>query len=286
MQGLEGSVPVQTDVVYPESGYAIFRDAWREGDDFQNAIHLIFKMGALSTYHFHDDVLTFCLYGLGERWIVDTGIYKYAYKDPLRKYVESRHGHNVVLVDDERATTKKEPIPSKYTGSRLTKEIAFCSAEYELEGKARHTRSILFLKPDTVLIKDVLKSLDGKKHRYKQIFHIDRKKAVRPAGNGFRVSSEHNPRNHLTLTLYSPFDSLYRVKGQKKPYYQGWASYEQGEIDEVETVGFERNAVDCEFWTELRFSGDIQPSPLAEELDFDSPRTWDFETLIRDIGGL
>ncbi len=75
------------------------------------------------------------------------------------------------------------------------------------------------------------------------------------------------------------------MKGQKKPYYQGWASYKQGEIDEVETVGFETTAKDCELWTELRLVGHIQSSPMTEELDFSSPQTWGFETLMPALGG-
>ncbi|MFC1734506.1 heparinase II/III family protein [Candidatus Hydrogenedentota bacterium] len=270
--GREGTAPKETCVVVPESGYAIFRDKWHPRENFDDAIHFTLKMGSISSYHFHDDVLTFSLYGRGERWIVDGGLYKYQYDDPFRKYVEGRFAHNVVIVDDSSFSTKKKVIPSTCKDSVIRDDLAYCIASYPIGKTVKHTREVLFLKPARFLVKDTLTALDGKQHNYKLIFHIDRDKTVKSMQSGFDITSMKDQSLSLSIRSYSDSDSLYDVKGQKTPHYQGWAAYEKFSIDPVHAVGFEKTTLDHEFRTVVMFTE--EPSFPEPEEGIDAGDNW------------
>lgn len=96
--GAEGQQPSQTAVLYPQAGYFIARDAWQPPGEGRSAFHLVLRCGFRSAYHRHDDDLNIVLYCDGEDWLVDSGAYRYAEDDPIRRYVRSKWGHNVPVV--------------------------------------------------------------------------------------------------------------------------------------------------------------------------------------------
>lgn len=96
--GRQGVLPLELNRVYPESGYAIFRDRWPSPDDRLNPMHLIVKVGCSSRYHHQQDEGHISLYGGGEDWLIDSGLYNYNNSDAVRKYMRSRVAHNVPLV--------------------------------------------------------------------------------------------------------------------------------------------------------------------------------------------
>ncbi|HDZ49577.1 hypothetical protein LCGC14_0056290 [marine sediment metagenome] len=96
--GKQGEVPAVLNRVYPMSGYAIFRDRWPAKEHYSKAFHIIAKVGCSSQYHHQQDEGHISLYGGGEDWLIDSGLYNYINKDPIRKYMRSRAGHNVPMV--------------------------------------------------------------------------------------------------------------------------------------------------------------------------------------------
>src|SRR5678810_1461646 len=86
--GARGVQPTQTDRVFKKSGYAIFRDEWKQGDSFKQTVYLALKAGFLSANHRHQDDLSILLYGYGEDWLIDSGLYRYQENDPIRLYVK------------------------------------------------------------------------------------------------------------------------------------------------------------------------------------------------------
>ncbi len=97
-QGKQGVAPRRVNRVYPQSGYAIFRDAWHARDSYEDSFHLVVKAGCLSRYHHQQDEGHIVLYAGGEDWLIDSGLYNYNNSDPVRRYVRSRLGHNVAIV--------------------------------------------------------------------------------------------------------------------------------------------------------------------------------------------
>lgn len=97
-QGKRGNKPEQLNKIYPESGYAIFRDQWFGSENYTQAFHVSVKAGCLSRYHHQQDEGHISVYGLGEDWLIDSGLYNYINNDPIRKYMRSRAAHNVPLI--------------------------------------------------------------------------------------------------------------------------------------------------------------------------------------------
>lgn len=251
--GDRGVAPDKTDLILPESGYVATREGWGGVEDFDRPVALIMKLAANSHYHFHDDILSFCLYGRGERWLVDCGIYKYDHQDPYRLHVTSRLAHNVVTVDDGAHTADPGPIPSAWRDGRATGVRTWVEATYELGDAASHTRSLLYLKPELVLVRDVLVARDGANHDFKQIFHVDRHKDVVETADGFVLHSRSDSSLSLTISCVTDGVETYRVRGQTEPHLQGWASYCRHEIEPIDVVGFRQQGDAVEFRTIISF---------------------------------
>lgn len=99
-QGKQGTKPLDRVKVYSQSGYAIYRDAWHDAIDFKNTVHMIFKTGCLSRYHHQQDENNLVLYAYAEDWLIDSGLYKYMNKDPIRQYMRRRQAHNVPILSN------------------------------------------------------------------------------------------------------------------------------------------------------------------------------------------
>lgn len=118
-EGRRGRLPTSPELILPHSGYAVFRDAWRERKHFTQAVHLVIKCGFLSTYHRHDDDLHLVLMARGIDWLVDGGLYNYHQADAQRIHARSARAHNLSLPygepasrDPARVRARLQQVPS------------------------------------------------------------------------------------------------------------------------------------------------------------------------------
>lgn len=81
--------------IFCDSGYAIFRNDWKNSKNNNELIHVIFKGGSLSNYHYHKDEGNIILYAFGDDWLIDSGCLNYMENSPERIYMRSREAHNV-----------------------------------------------------------------------------------------------------------------------------------------------------------------------------------------------
>lgn len=117
--GSRGTPAPETVTLYPEAGYFIARDAWYPKGKGASAFHLIVRSGFRSSYHRHDDDLSLVLY-CGEDWLLDSGAYSYAKRDPIREYVRSKWAHNVPVVMQPRSRRwERKPPPMSMPMQRL-----------------------------------------------------------------------------------------------------------------------------------------------------------------------
>ena len=72
----------------------------RKPSSFNETVYLVLKSGFLSRVHRHEDDLSIILYGHGEDWLIDSGLYRYQEDDPLRRDMRSAPAHNIAIVDD------------------------------------------------------------------------------------------------------------------------------------------------------------------------------------------
>lgn len=101
--GKLGAIPKNNFLILENSGYAFYKSTW-EDKYMSDAIYLSFKAGYLSNYHRHDDDLSITLFGYGEDWLVDGGIYKYEEKNINRRYIRSSNSHNIISPDNIKAS--------------------------------------------------------------------------------------------------------------------------------------------------------------------------------------
>ncbi len=93
--GRKGKKPKQTTIIFPKSGYFIYRDKWDEPGK-NTAMHLVLKCGFLSKGHRQNDDGNILLYWEGEDWLIDAGQYGYG-NSPYRSYAARPSAHNVSL---------------------------------------------------------------------------------------------------------------------------------------------------------------------------------------------
>lgn len=91
--GRKGEKPEQTTILFPKSGYFIYRDKWDEPGE-NTAMHLVLKCGFLSKGHRQNDDGNVLLYSMGEDWLIDAGIYGFT-AGLYRSYTARPSAHNL-----------------------------------------------------------------------------------------------------------------------------------------------------------------------------------------------
>lgn len=172
--------PPQTDShAFPDGGIYVMRDGWTS-----DANYLLFDCGAhgaLGCGHAHADVLSFELAAFGRTVLVDPGTYTYTGSRELRDYFRSSAAHNTLTIDGESSSVPGGPFSWDETAN--TEVIAWNShARFDFlcgthdgyerldPSPATHTRSVLFLKRNYWILRDLVRT-EGK-HIYDLHFHF------------------------------------------------------------------------------------------------------------------
>lgn len=215
---------------YPESGYAFFRSGWPAEEDYEDAIHLSFKAQCLSRAHRHADLLSFCLYGFGERWIVDSGPYGQGKDNPFRRYMRSALAHNVVLFGDGFAQGRPDMLDRVQSGidaCGTMGEDAYVRASCNYPEIGRHEREIFFLDRNSVLIRDTVEGFAPETRSYELLFHIEPSKLVAFDGRSYVVDSSSRQDVQLAIVPQG-FASLETrvIREQTDPVIQGFTGFD------------------------------------------------------------
>lgn len=175
---IEAKEPTQESKNFPDGGYYVMRDGWHD-----KANYLFFDCGPHGTGncgHAHADALAIEVAANGQPLLVDPGTCTYTGSREQRDWFRGSNAHNVLVVDGEPSSVSAGPFSwervAKCEGlSWISKRrFDFASGRHDgyerLTEPATHTRSILFLKNDYWLIRDVLTS-DGP-HELDLRFHF------------------------------------------------------------------------------------------------------------------
>lgn len=175
-----------------DSGIAIIQN--KDNNDEKNSLWLSFVCGYYTKTHKHLDDLSITLYYKGRDILVDSGGYGYG-SSKERAYVRSAYAHSTLLVKDEvYDINKKNDIKiinfvdnDKFT---LVKGVNYSYKESKLE------RNIIFVKPSTLIIRDVGISEDEKEisqifnfSKESNIFKVDKQKSFIDI-SGLKISIE------------------------------------------------------------------------------------------------
>lgn len=162
-KGEKGRGPKQKDIVFKDSGYAIFRDDWSKKE---NMSQVIFTAAYHTCFHKHTDDLNVLFYS-GEDILVEAGPNGYNYKNPFTKYAYSAYAHNTLNVINKQLPRHDE----KYEKVKMT-DYYICDEYSMAEGINRrykntvHKRNVKYYnESNTLEVYDEIESCELNQYR-------------------------------------------------------------------------------------------------------------------------
>jgi len=174
-------------VFYPHIGYALFNTCLSEGLE-NTAVGL--RCGPFYAGHQHDDNNAFVIHAYGDKLAVDGGYYDWYGSPHFKAYSIRTLAHNTLLVDGQ--------CQVRETGGRISGyfdapgfgwTVGDASAPAIYAGRlTRFDRRILFLKPDIVVVHDLVEAA-GKPARLDWLLHAhtDQAFACDPGAGTFLI---------------------------------------------------------------------------------------------------
>lgn len=180
---LKAMKPARTSRNFPAGGYFVMRDGWEATDNFM--VIDCGDVGAISGAHGHADALSIEASVHGRTLLVDPGTYSYHASPEMRDLFRSTAAHNTVTIDQR---SSSEPGRIFHWKSRATATQTACVSDIcfdyfegkvdgfsELPGGATHTRSVLFLKNDYWIIRDLVRITGEHEHSLNFHYAVGRK---------------------------------------------------------------------------------------------------------------
>ncbi len=215
--GKIGSPSPETDAVFPEGGYAIFRDSW---DKKSVGTYIHFTAAFHTRYHKHADDLSIWLYANGDI-LAEAGPNGYNYRQPLTQYGYSSFAHNTLIVDD-----KGNPWPIKdkqfdtvyIQNYKITPEIATVTGVNKRYPGITHTRTLSYNKAKQImLVQDHIASQI--QHDYKLLWHFA--PGLVPKIEGRKVIITKGQKEVLEIDIASAKPiKIQQFYGEKDPLYK------------------------------------------------------------------
>jgi len=235
-EGIEGTQPDVTSMAFPYTGFYVMRSDWSPA-----ARYAILDAGLFGSAHGHEDKLNFEIVAFGTPFIVEAGTFTYVYNE-WHRYFESSFAHNTIVVDgrsqlrqpepDKWATDPHRKLPNIWVSNdhfdyvEATYNEGYGNNKEDVHHDVRHTRRLLFVKPDYWILWDVLAG-EGE-HQYEQLFHfVPTKIAVDTTDLSCRTMND-RPAHLLLYPLYRDGLSVEVKQGETDPI-QGWYSPKYGE---------------------------------------------------------
>jgi hypothetical protein len=216
-KGKQGEAPQETDKVFAEAGYAIFRDDWNKKD---KSTYVLFTAAYNADYHKHSDDLNLHIYAGGEI-ITEAGPNGYNYQDPFTKYAYSSFAHNTLVVDGRSLPRTDQQYDKVYIADyhieQSQAEVTGMNLRYE--GVA-HKRRVQYKKEQQVIhVTDTVESSD--EHEYKLLWHVAQDIRVRVWKNTVELFRKGAKVMEIFISASVPAQ-IKRITGQEKPRVQGW----------------------------------------------------------------
>lgn len=183
--GRAGTAPQPASRIWPRSGYAVLRSEWPPAAGYRRALHVVYKAGASSQYHRQQDDGHLVLYNEGEDWLIDSGMFGYDKDSPIRQYVRSRWGHNVVVLD-RAATGQRELAPTASWRILAHSDDAahpFVVARSQAYANVAMTRRVALARQRTLRVEDNVVATDGQPFGASFLWHVPADKQIEILGN-------------------------------------------------------------------------------------------------------
>jgi hypothetical protein len=233
-QASAGGKPAGRVKILPEGGHVIVRSGWAP---VSNYVHLSF--GPLGEGeqpgHGHDDILSFELDALGQRFVVDAGTYTYVHSNPLRRYFTAARGHNTIIVDADQSS-RLNAGPASWCAA--AGELVDAGACDDLDWvRARHAgyadakqgviveRSLLVLKDEYVVVVD--RVTGSGVHTIESLLHLAPELPVSVSGDSVYCRGRRADLQVVQVASAATGWSLHRGADGVQP---GWYSEQYGAL--------------------------------------------------------
>ena len=178
-EGVASHPPESTSRAFPDGGYYVMRDGWTKDSNY-----LLLDCGphgVLNCGHAHADALSFEMAAKGRAMLVDTGTFTYTGSREERDYFRNSSAHNTLTVDWQSSSVPDGPFSWKQIANSLKlawksdARFDFFSGTHDGYQRLRpspvkHTRSVLFLKNDYWVMRDLVETSGA--HCYDLYFHF------------------------------------------------------------------------------------------------------------------
>ncbi|KHJ49880.1 hypothetical protein PZ78_16000 [Vreelandella venusta] len=237
-QGSQGLKPNKKNQVYVRSGYAVFRDCWPSSAHFSKAFHIIAKIGCSSRYHHQQDEGHVSICAGGEDWLIDSGLYNYINKDPVRKYMRGRLAHNVPIVSNARYADNFEHRLSAWRIESYSelRELPYVDMHLDVLPSVSHQRRLQFDSlAKVVKISDTISCLEASRRNVTLQWHFPKDKSISIEGQQVIIASKSGNKLTLCFEGASP-DDISIVKGQKGEKVLSCISYKANTVEPSQCV--------------------------------------------------
>ena len=197
-EAIKETEPKEASKDFAVGGYCVMRDGFDTTDNY--LIVDCGEVGALSGGHGHADALAVEMAVQGRTLLVDSGTYTYHESSGLRDYFRSSTAHNTMAVDGRSSSepgnafnwmTRAEAVKKTWISEDKFDFFEGSHNGYErLADPATHTRSILFLKGDYWIMRDLVETAG--EHEFSLHFHFDRDLKPEIGENGRWVGEDHH----------------------------------------------------------------------------------------------
>lgn len=239
--GKSGSKPsTGPSYVFPYAGQLISRSGFD-----QDAQWSFFDIGPWGSGHQHNDKLHLSVFAYGRDLLVDGG--RFAYRgevaDKFRKYATGSASHNVILVDGngQAAGIPKAETPLAENLYSISNDFDYGSGTFDkfsgVEGQISHTRSMIYVRGNFWVVADHLET--DRPRQVETLWHWHPHNLIRVEKSGITATA--NDRGNLAIIPVGAADwKISEVKGQEKPFIQGWYSKEYNTYEPNPTTIYSR----------------------------------------------
>lgn len=239
--GRRGTAPPPL-LVFPRTGYAIFR-AWpQESADWADQTHLVARVGPTIRGHGHQDALSFVLYGGGGPVIIDPGG-PYLYRWPERQHFLSVSAHNAVMVDGLDFGDDSGRGDVRIDGWGVSDNFLWLIAHHDKVPQVRVTRAFVLLSGRLLLLLDVMEPADSKSHLYTLGLHFPPDTVVHLGSDEVRVRPAEGRDVQVFRQGAGGQVEISLIEGAREPRLAGWVTPSPGRLEPAPLVQWNWSAV-------------------------------------------
>ena len=218
-RGAEGIRPPDA-AFYPDEGYDVMRPVYTVGPGWTQDPHVVVDMGPPRWLHGHDDAMSVLAAAGGRQLLIDSGG-PYQYGEASSAAFVAARAHNTVVVDGIESRAQAPTV----TTSGDEAGASWIQGEIVAAPGVRHRRTVLMVKPFTLVIVDELESTAGE-HRVDAYWHLPPGTQTETGAAGFAATVDGTVRLQASIVASGP-TRINVVSGRDGPLPLGWTTPRQ-----------------------------------------------------------